>query len=801
LLVRVVFSLLLLAWLLPGQAVENYRAQVKALRLDPQQCYRVRDLFLEREDVKFYFTDGLLIFAEPIDGRDIGAFFIAQEATDSAEILAIPPTGQERYSMASFTGDGVLNRPFNHVLLLFSDDTADVLRAGLAASSQDGADPDQGAALSQRWSPVFRNLLRNAAVRIATDLLADLPKSDGFLAAAVGSATTRFDVIIDPRGEGDHVSIGQTVRRDETVYQEIWSRFPARSFREGGRQPVSFGGRIEAYDLDVSLADDLSIAVLASAKLRVTEPGRRAFPFSLSRRLEITEITVDGAPAEFLHEAAEAALPSDLDYSTALLVLPEAPEPGTVLNIAFRYHGRVVEHTENDIYLVGSRTSWYPRGNFEPSDYRLTFHYPASLDLRATGMLRETVEEGERKTAVYETERPIQLAGFNLGRYVSEVRDVGAYRLEILANREIESRFQPPEQIIATVPAPVTRRGPAERAMQNLLRLPAQPSSAATEPIGDIANTVKGAFEYFLSHFGPPVSRAVSVTPVPNGYGQGFPGLVYAPTLSYLDPAKAPLANLTDARRAFYKEALFPHEISHQWWGNLVSVGQQSDSWLVEALATYSSLLYLEQEMGPGTVERFLGYYLDDLRRENSEGKAVELAGPIVLGERLTSSHFPNAMAAIVYGKGAWIMHMIRTAIGSTSFMKLLASLPKDFANHDLSTESFRAAAAAYLPADSADPSLKDFFDQWVYGIGMPRLKVQWSQKQGRISGVIEQQGVPDYFAVPLTLELQTAGEVIRRQLRTDGPSTEFSFAVPAQVQQLRLDPDRALLALIDRPQ
>ncbi len=798
---RVIFSLLLLAGLLPGQAVENYGAAVKALRLDPQQCYRVRDLFLEREDVKFYFTDGLLIFAEPIDGRDVGAFFIAQEPMDSAEILVIPPTGQERYSMASFTGDGVLNRPFNHVMLLFSDDTADVLRAGLKASSPAGADPDQGAVLSRRWSPVFRNLLDNASVRIATDLLAGIPKSDGFMAAAVGSATTRFNVIIDPRGKADHVSIGQTVHKNNAAYQEIWSRFPARSFRDGTRKPVGFGGRIEAYDLDVSLADDLSIAVLATAKLTVTEPGRRAFPFSLSRRLEITEVTVDGAPAEFLHETEEAALPGELDYSTALLVLPQAPEPGATLNVRFRYHGRVVEHTENDIYLVGSRTSWYPRGQFEPSDYRLTFHYPASLDLRATGILRETVEEGERKTSIYETDHRIQLAGFNLGRYVSEVREVGDYRLEILANREIESRFQTHERIIATPPSPPARRSPTERATQNLLRLPVQPTQAPIEQIREVADTVTGSFEYFLSQFGPPVSRTVSVTPIPNVYGQGFPGLVYAPTLSYLDPASAPLINLTAPQRAFYKEALFPHEISHQWWGNLVTVDDQSDSWLVEALATYSALLYLEQRSGPGTIERFLGYYLNDLRRENSEGKAIESAGPIVLGERLTSSRFPNAMAAIVYGKGAWIMHMIRAAIGPDSFVKLLSALPQDFGDRNMTTEDFREAAAAYLPAGSPDPGFKDFFDQWVYGIGMPRLKVRWSQKQQRISGVIEQRGVPDYFSAPVTLELRTSGDVIRKVLRTDGPSTEFSFAVSQKVQQVRLDPDRVLLALIEQPQ
>lgn len=799
-LLRVTFSLLLLTCLLPGQAVENYRAKIRGLQFDPQQCYRVRDLFLEREDVKFYFTDGLLIFAEPLDGREVGAFFVAQETTDSAEILAIPPTGQERYSMASFTGDGVLNRPFNHALFVFTDDTADALRAGLESSARAEADPTQGAALSRNWSPVLRNLLENASVRVATDLLADMPKSDGFVAAALGTGATRFDVIIDPREPGDQVSIGQSVRKDGAVYQEVWSRFPARTFRDGSREPVGFGARVDFYDLDVNLADDLSITVLASAKLTVTEPGRRAFPFGLSGRLQVTEITVNGEPAEFLHETGRTAPPGDFDFSTALLVLPEAPDPGALLDVRFRYHGSVVEHTSNDVYLVGSRTSWYPRGQFEPSDYRLTFHYPANLDLRATGVLRETTTEGERKTSIYETDRRIRLAGFNLGRYVSEVRDVGDYRLEILANRELESRFQPREQIIATPPPPSPRRSPLNNSTQNVVRLPPEAAPAPVEPIGKIADAVKSSFEYFLQHWGPPVSQTVSVTPIPNGYGQGFPGLVYAPTLSYLDPKRAPLDSLTESQRAFYKETLFPHEISHQWWGNRVIVDDHSDSWLVEALATYGALLYLEEKSGPGTIARFLNYYLTDLRQENDEGKTVESAGPIVLGDRLTSSRHPNAMATIVYGKGAWILHMIRAAIGPEPFAKLLSELSADYAERSISTEAFREAAAAYLPADSADPELKEFFDQWVYGTGIPQLKVRWSQKQERISGVIEQEGVPDYFAAPVTLEFQTGGEAIRKVVRTDGSSTEFSFSVPQKVQAVRLDPDRSLLAFIEQP-
>lgn len=801
LVVRLILCLLLVAPFLVGQNLEAYLAGLKSVRLDPEQCYRVRDLFLEREDVRLYFTDGLLIFAEHADGRDIGAFFIAEEDTDSAEILIIPPISQERYSLTSFTGEGVLNRPFNHSVLLFSDDTADVLREGIATRSASTPDPEIGERLSRRWTPVFRNLLNNVALRIATDLLSDIPKSDGLFAAAIGGGVTgRFDVVVEPRAESEQLSIGQNVRRDGALFLEIWSRFTARSFRTGMREPVRFGGSITSYDIDVRLAHDLAVEVTAKASFLIEEPGRRAFPFGLSGMLEMTEIRVDGEAAEFVYDSNGTSTPDGHDLNIALLVLPKAPFPGETLELGFDYRGRLVELIDNDVYLVRSRMTWYPRGRYEPSDYRLTFHYPASLDLRATGRLVETTTNAVRKTSVFETEQPINLAGFNLGSYFSAVREIEDYRIEVVANRELESRLQarpnyptkPPPSAGAGDPA---QAGPRSR---GLIQIPTAVSSQPGEQVENVANEVAQAFQYFLERFGPPITRDLSVTPVPDQYGQGFPGLVYAPTLSYLDPTMLPLSGMLPSQRAFYKEALFPHEISHQWWGNLVAVNDTSDAWLVEALATYSALLYLEQAHETEALARFLSYYQTNLLRRNLDGDRTESAGPLVLGDRLTSSRFPNALGIIIYGKGAWVMHMLRAEIGDKAFAELLNSLPRDFAETRLTTETFQKAVAAYLPADSSDADLSDFFDQWIYGTGMPRLSVTWSQKRGQIEGELTQRDVPDYFSVPVTIEFATSRGPVRRQVRTGGPVTEFSFAIAETVVGVSLDPDRRLLASID---
>ena len=108
-------SVLLILWLsLPLSAGwgEEHLQEIRQISLDPNQCYRVRDLFLEREDLKFYFVDGYLIFGQPIAERTVVALFVASEPTDGGEIILFPPSKRERQSLSRFTSQPVLNEKF-----------------------------------------------------------------------------------------------------------------------------------------------------------------------------------------------------------------------------------------------------------------------------------------------------------------------------------------------------------------------------------------------------------------------------------------------------------------------------------------------------------------------------------------------------------------------------------------------------------------------------------------------------------------------------------------------------------------
>ena len=45
------------------------------------------------------------------------------------------------------------------------------------------------------------------------------------------------------------------------------------------------------------------------------------------------------------------------------------------------------------------------------------------------------------------------------------------------------------------------------------------------------------------------------------------------------------------------------HETAHQWWGNRVTAASYRDHWLMEGLANYSALLYVEKSKGGKSVD------------------------------------------------------------------------------------------------------------------------------------------------------------------------------------------------------
>ena len=91
------------------------------------------------------------------------------------------------------------------------------------------------------------------------------------------------------------------------------------------------------------------------------------------------------------------------------------------------------------------------------------------------------------------------------------------------------------------------------------------------------------------------------------------------------------------------------------------------------------------------------------------------------------------------------------------------------------------------------------FFDQWVYGTGIPAFKLNYSvQRKGavwNIAGTLSQSDVDQDFTVDVPVEIQFGkGKSLIHHVRSNGPEVSFRVAVKQPPTKLVLDPDFSIL-------
>jgi aminopeptidase N len=232
------------------------------------------------------------------------------------------------------------------------------------------------------------------------------------------------------------------------------------------------------------------------------------------------------------------------------------------------------------------------------------------------------------------------------------------------------------------------------------------------------------------------------------------------------------------------------HEVAHQWWGNVVISGAYQDEWMLEALASYSAMLWLEKKKGAKAMDGVLDEYRDHLARKDSQGQTVESAGPIVWGTRLDSGGVPDAWRAITYEKGAWIMHMLRRRLGDERFLKMLAELRRRYEFKVVSTDDFRSLAKEFVPPKTAPGAIDTLFENWVYSTGIPSLKVKYSVSGAapslKLTGTVTQSGVDDDFSIDAPVEIQFAkGAAQTIWVRTSSEPASFSATLKQAPQHV----------------
>ena len=320
------------------------------------------------------------------------------------------------------------------------------------------------------------------------------------------------------------------------------------------------------------------------------------------------------------------------------------------------------------ILVYSNRTAWYPQG--ATADY-------------ATAVLRLDVPEGHMAVTS--------------GTLAPPRTDRGRTRLEF--------RQELPSKYITVAVGRLAEVAPAAN-----LRGFSVPRTRTQAP-AIMADTRRIA-AFFEGLFGPSPYPSLNVVVMEGGTpgGHSPPGMIVLSLRPLLFRT-----TLRDDPATFWDVPGFflAHEIAHQWWGQGVAGQNYHERWLSEAMAQYAAALWVRHDLGEQT---FLGV----MERMARWARKHSGRGPIHLGHRLGHLQSdPQVYRAVVYDKGAWVLHMLREIVGEDAFSRALSSLQRSHRYGKLGSEHLRAA----LERESG-LGLEPYFRAWVYGTELPELRV-----------------------------------------------------------------------------
>jgi hypothetical protein len=318
-------------------------------------------------------------------------------------------------------------------------------------------------------------------------------------------------------------------------------------------------------------------------------------------------------------------------------------------------------------------------------------------------------------------------------------------------------------------------------------------ANLGSEVRADMLNCMR----FFQHVYGKSPVKDFTATEIPYPHGEAFPGLIHLSWTTF----KA-------SNQKGWNEVFRAHEVAHQWWGVGVGYRTYHDQWLSEGIAEYSGLWFMQTVLRDN--KKFFEA-LDILKKQILGARKFVLSsgqesGPIWLGYRTQSSQTRGDYDLIVYEKGAWVMHMLRSfmmdlqTFNEDKFIAAMREFYEQFMGKDARTVDFQRIMEKHFGAP-----LDWFFRQWVMETKVPEYTFAYNTVKtpdGKFETTcrIKHVNVGPEFIMPVPLLLKFEGDKFYRlRIIVKGNQTEYKLPLlPLEPTEIIFNDLNAVLCEVD---
>lgn len=262
----------------------------------------------------------------------------------------------------------------------------------------------------------------------------------------------------------------------------------------------------------------------------------------------------------------------------------------------------------------------------------------------------------------------------------------------------------------------------------NVWATPAQSSESLDFALDIATRTIDFYNEYFDTPYPLPKSDHVALPDFSSGAMENWGLITYREVALLAEP------ETTSIGSKHYIAKVIAHELSHQWFGNLVTMKWWNDLWLNESFASlveYTAVEALEPDwkiwLDFDSYESIVALRRDSLAGVQSVQTDVNHPDEI-------STLFDGA---IVYAKGARLLQMLQTYIGESAFQAGLKEYFKIFAYKNTEASDLWAVFSK-----SSGKDIATFMSTWISQSGFPVLHVR---QDGNQINLIQEQLSSDH--------------------------------------------------------